>query len=439
LPGSKIGKLVIDLPAVGRQRSKILINRKREQSSGVHESAWVRLMAIDFLIIGGGIGGAVLANLLGKRGKRVLVLEKGRTPVPQNRPEILWPATVEVLRTLIPQHLEERWLLPIRGGVVLHRGQQLLQFGPEVFDAAGVQPYSTANTRELLLLQAPCEYQRGVEVSQVLRDHGRVVGVRARDTTSGVEREIQAAWTVGDDGAHSVVRRGCGLPMNFVRFPLQLIGFGFDWPAHLPPNMVRIWLNKDRLQTGVLGMPSAPLPEGRGVALLPVWPEEFQNVRRLQAALQAFSTQDPLLGELIGSRTYPRDFARFHIAWGRTPRFGVAGALLMGDAAHPVTPAGGQGANASVADALVIAEAALERPKDLLAEYKRRRSAPTQRSLSLSRGATRIISLPRPVFNLGLMALPSVVRWLNNRPKQFGRFLRIAAEAFREKPISAES
>src|SRR5579872_5066 len=102
-------------------------------------------MEIDFLIVGGGIGGAVLANLLGRRGERVLVLEKGRTPLPQNRPEILWPATVEVLRTLLPKNLEERWLLPIRGGVVTYRGRPLLQFGPEVFDAAGVQPYSTAN------------------------------------------------------------------------------------------------------------------------------------------------------------------------------------------------------------------------------------------------------------------------------------------------------
>ena len=31
-------------------------------------------MSIDFLIVGGGIGGAVQANLLGRRGKRVLVV-----------------------------------------------------------------------------------------------------------------------------------------------------------------------------------------------------------------------------------------------------------------------------------------------------------------------------------------------------------------------------
>ena len=125
------------------------------------KSARIVPMSIDFLIVGGGIGGAVLANLLGRRGQRVLVLQKARVPAQQTRPEVLWPATVEVLRTLIPEKLEQRWLLPIRSGVLSCGTQELLRFGPDVFDAAGVQPYSTANTRELLLQQAPCEHQRG--------------------------------------------------------------------------------------------------------------------------------------------------------------------------------------------------------------------------------------------------------------------------------------
>jgi 2-polyprenyl-6-methoxyphenol hydroxylase-like FAD-dependent oxidoreductase len=391
-------------------------------------------MAIDFLIVGGGIGGAVLANLLGRRGKRVLVLERSRTPAPQNRPEILWPATVQVLRTLIPEHLEERWLLPLRGGLVTCAGRTLLQFGPEVFRSAGVQMYSTANTRELLLQQAPCEQRHGVEVTQVLRDRGRVVGVRARDTASGPEEEILAEWTVGDDGVHSTIRRGCGLPMAVVPFPLQLLGFGFDWPPSLPAGVARIWINRWRLQSGVPLMGAMPLPEGRGAALVPVWPESLHDDRLLRRVLDGLAAQDAIMAELLAGRTYPEGFTRFRIGWGRTPRFGVAGALFMGDAAHPVTPAGGQGANASVADALVIAEAAQERPRELLAEYERRRRAATQRSLSISRGAARIFSLPRPLLNLGLAILPWAARWLNGRPERFGRFLRTAAEAFRERP-----
>jgi 2-polyprenyl-6-methoxyphenol hydroxylase-like FAD-dependent oxidoreductase len=393
-------------------------------------------MAIDFLIVGGGIGGAVLAHLLGRAGKRVLALEKGRAPAPQNRPEVLWPATVEVLRGLIPADLERRWMLPVRGGLVTCGGRVLLRVGPEVLQAAGAQPYSTANTRELLMAHAPCECRRGVEVTGVLRDDGRVVGVRARDTAGGAEREVLAGWTVGDDGAHSVVRRGCGLPVSLVRFPLELLGFAFDWPAGLPADEARIWVNERRLRTGVLGMPALPLPEGKGAALIPAWPEVFQNERRLRESLLSFAGQDPVLEGLLGQRAYPGDFTRFHLAWARRPTFGIPGALLMGDAAHPVTPAGGQGANLSVADALVIAEAALQRPEGLLAEYSRRRRAAAERSLSFSRGAARVFSLPRPVLGLGLMALPWAARWVGRRPERFGRLLRVAAEAFRERPVA---
>ncbi len=45
-------------------------------------------MSHDNLIVGGGIGGAVLANLLARGGKRVVVLEKNLVPPPIARPEM---------------------------------------------------------------------------------------------------------------------------------------------------------------------------------------------------------------------------------------------------------------------------------------------------------------------------------------------------------------
>jgi hypothetical protein len=72
----------------------------------------------------------------------------------------------------------------------------------------------------------------------------------------------------------------------------------------------------------------------------------------------------------------------------------------------------------------------------LLAEYQRRRRAATRRSLSLSRGAALVFSLPRPVLDLGLTLVPWIARWLNNRPARFGRVLRTASEAFRESPVT---
>jgi 2-polyprenyl-6-methoxyphenol hydroxylase-like FAD-dependent oxidoreductase len=307
-----------------------------------------------------------------------------------------------------------------------------LTFGPGVIETSGVQPYSTAHTRELLLQQAPCECRRGVEVTAVLRDRGRVGGVRARPLDGGPEEDVLAEWTVGDDGVFSAVRHGCGLPIAVSHFPLDLLSFGFDWPQALPPDRVRICLNEDRLTSGVLGMPAAPLPGGKGVALIPVWPEAFANVRRLQAALRRFIGRDPVLAEMAGGRTYPGGMTRNRLAWARTPRFGTAGALLMGDAAHPVTPAGGQGANLSVADAVAIAEIAQNNPAGLLADYERRRRPAALRSLSISREAARVFSLPRIVLHLGIAALPWISHLPGLGPGLFGRFLRTAAGAFQD-------
>jgi 2-polyprenyl-6-methoxyphenol hydroxylase-like FAD-dependent oxidoreductase len=385
-------------------------------------------MAIDFLIVGGGIGGAVLANLLG-RSKRVVVLEKGRSPLPQNRPEILWPPTVRVLRGLIPAEKEGRWALPLRGGQFALGGRVLLRLGPEVVASPDTQPCSTANTRQLLLEQAPCEVRRGVEVVRVLSQAGRVVGVRTRDAATGAEEDVLAEWTVGDDGVHSAIRRGCGARMSLVSFPLTLLGFSYDWPASLPPDEARLFVNERRLRTGLLLMGCAPLPEGRGVALVAAWSEALRDERRFRQALADLAGQESLMRDLL-ERPYPEAFTTFHLSWGRKPTFGAPGALLMGDAAHPVTPAGGQGANLSVADALVIADAALHRPGDLLEEYRRRRRPAAERSLAFSRTATRVFSLPRPALDLGLLAAPWAARWFGRLA--FSRLVRTAARAFRE-------
>jgi 2-polyprenyl-6-methoxyphenol hydroxylase-like FAD-dependent oxidoreductase len=209
-----------------------------------------------------------------------------------------------------------------------------------------------------------------------------------------------------------------------------LLGFSYDWPASLPPDEARLFINERRLRTGLLLAGFAPLPAGRGVGLVAAWSEALLDGGRFRRALADLAGQHPLLQDLLGARPYPEAFTTFRLAWGRTPTFGAAGALLMGDAAHPVTPAGGQGANLSVADALVIADAALHRPSGLLEEYRRRRRPAAERSLAFSRGATRVFSLPRPALDLGLLAAPWVARWFGRLA--FGRLARTAARAFQE-------
>ena len=122
-------------------------------------------MTADFLIVGGGIGGLVLAELLGRGGKKVVVLERSTGPPPWNRPEILWPATIELLCTLIPkEQWEQEAALPLAGMELFDGRQFSWVFSPEILQRAQVQPWSTNPnlTRELLMRRTSFELHRGV-------------------------------------------------------------------------------------------------------------------------------------------------------------------------------------------------------------------------------------------------------------------------------------
>src|SRR6185369_10959223 len=92
----------------------------------------------DVVIAGGGIGGAVLANLLGRRGKKVLVLEKQTGPPSFLRPEGLWPPTVKLLSSMhnVAPADESLWL-PLKGILLTQEQKPLLSVGADVFENAG--------------------------------------------------------------------------------------------------------------------------------------------------------------------------------------------------------------------------------------------------------------------------------------------------------------
>ena len=135
-------------------------------------------MALDFVVVGGGIGGAVLAGLLGRGGKRVVVLEKSLAPPQWVRPEVLWPGTMEVLFSLRPREVwEQDAALPMRG-VEFHDGQRTVPFiTAELLRDAHVQPWFTDpnQTREQLLRLGSFELRRGVEVIAILKEKSRML------------------------------------------------------------------------------------------------------------------------------------------------------------------------------------------------------------------------------------------------------------------------
>ena len=389
-------------------------------------------MTYDFIIVGGGIGGAVLANLVGHQGRRAVVLEREAGPVNRVRPEVLWPRTADTLRALLPKEVEAEWGLPLRGIRAFEGGRMLLDLPAEVFRPAEVQPLSTDpdRSRELLLRQAQAEIRRGVEVLELLKEGPRVVGVRCRDVADGREEDLLGDCIVGDDGGRSLVRRQCGIELSARPFALKIFTFAFRWPASLPPATVQIWLNPGRRKSGLIAVGCIPLPGGEGVGLIPVRPWALDDHERFNLALGQFAASESPLAEALSGRLSAETLNLVYPHWGHAGKYGVPGAVLLGDAAHPVTPAGGQGANMAVADAVALAEIAGEGGHDHLERYEKRRRPANERSVSISRRVTRALSLPAWAVD---RLLPWAIRRINRNPRRFARLVRHFATAFEDQ------
>ena len=390
-------------------------------------------MALDYLIVGGGIGGAVLAELLGRGGRQVLVLERGTAPPSFLRPEVLWPVTVGTLWSLVSRETWEREVATPLQELWIHRasGRSTPVLTSDVLREAGVQPWFTNpnRTRELLLRQRSFELRRGVEVSDVLREEGRVVGVRAREPGSGTESEFRASWVVADDGTHSVIRRACAIDMPTRMFPLDFLCCACEPPTEeFPLGSMHVFVNPDGGRTGIFGLLLGALPGGTGTGLVLARPRIFDDVASARSAWDALKRRMPAIERALGPRPFPESLARIRRPWGHAVRYGGDGVVLLGDAAHSVSPAGGQGASMSVADAVTLAKLALRGEPDLVLEYERIRRPANERSFGPTRAASRLLGLPDRFAPFAL--LTHLVGCVGRQGWLLQRALRSASELF---------
>ena len=350
----------------------------------------------DVLIAGGGIGGAVLAALLVHGGKRVTIIERAKGPPPFLRPEVLWPAAVRTLEGIRPLEFWERECLKRAGGIILDRGGKVRPVvTPRLFESAGVQPYfeHPNNLRETLLAVCGADVWRGVEVTGLLRDGERICGASTRDVATGAVADITAGLTIGDDGANSVVRTACGLACELRPFPLDFLAAGLPWPADWPADNVRVLLPRKRLPGGLLAFGLMPMPDGQAacIGLVPAGGSDAGLLEDF-TALMTGAADVPLPLAACG---FPAGFRRIGRVFGLAKSYGVPGAVLIGDSIHPVSPAGGQGANMAIGDAACLARLILHGAPDPAAALLRERRHAHERGLRPTRIAAKAFRLTR--------------------------------------------
>ncbi|HEV2839837.1 MAG TPA: NAD(P)/FAD-dependent oxidoreductase [Chthoniobacterales bacterium] len=406
-------------------------------------------MHFDVVIVGAGIGGAVLALDLGRRGWRVALVERESVPPRIVRPEILWGAT---LRALEPYGVAEA----IRQTASVQIEE--IAFGPEKpwlritrddLTTAGVLAFSTnpSMTRTIIADAAVATghvaIHRGVTVEGLLSSNARVTGAQGK---LGEETlTLEARLVVGDDGGNSVVRTHLGIPITFDSFPVDFVtALVPRWP--LPPRRVRAWIYPKGFRDGLPAAAFIPWPGDEGVLLMPLAAERAKRLfeQPPEVFWSALEQVTPMAHSLREQIEFPRDFRRVARPFGHAASYVANGAALIGDAVHPMTPAGGQGANASIWDALALADVAdaalrtTDVSRERLLPYERIRRPVNDGSVSFSRIARRIFRFGR-FFPPGIV-FPFVGRTMNAlgwpQRKILGSFATTFVHA-REQPPGA--
>ena len=337
-------------------------------------------------IVGGGPGGAMLALLLARRGVNITLLEMHQDFDREFRGDTIHPSTMEILDQIgLADKLHEIPHTKVSGPT--------LQFanGPfRPFDLGRLKtrfPYilMVPQSRFLeFLTHEAAQYphfklRMHAQAQHLLVEENGVRGVRY--LASDGPHEIRARLTVGADGRFSLLRKLAGIE-----------------PEKTSPPMDVLWFRLPKLpgEPEVSGGAFGGIGRGRIFVLLErneywqaglVFPKgQYQELRAkgIEAVRQSLAEAEPRFAKHAEALTDWRQFTLLSVESSRCALWHKPGLLLIGDAAHVMSPVGGVGINYAIQDAVETANvltapllAGKVSDRDL-AEVQKRREFPTR-------------------------------------------------------------
>ena len=335
------------------------------------------------LVVGGGPAGMVLGLLLARAGVEVTVLEKHADFLRDFRGDTVHPTTLDLLDELglgeefakLPQSHVTQVGLPTAAGVVQFGDFTRLK-GPHNYIAMVPQWDLLDLLADAAKQESTFTLRMETEAVDLLRDHDRVVGVKYR-TATGDTGEIHADLTVAADGRHSVLRSAANLRVNDYPTPLDVWWFRLPREATDPSGVV-----------GVMSAARAVVMLDRNdywqtATLIRKGSDAEHRTQPVSAMVESIAEVVPWLADRVDSVKSWDDVKLLDVRVDRLSRWYQDGLLLIGDAAHAMSPVGGVGINLAIQDAVATArllaaplKAGRVTTRDL-AKVQRRRLLPT--------------------------------------------------------------
>jgi 2-polyprenyl-6-methoxyphenol hydroxylase-like FAD-dependent oxidoreductase len=339
--------------------------------------------SVTTCIAGGGPAGMLLGYLLARAGVRVLVLEKHADFRRDFRGDTLHPSTLEVMAEL---GLADELLalphqkLPLLRALVGNTETILADFRhlPTRYRFIAMVPqWDFLN----FLAEKASQYsgftlRMRSEVTDLVEECGRVVGLRAR--SSDGDLEVRCGLVVGCDGRHSVVRERAQLKRRELGAPIDVLFFRLTRRPDDPNDAF------GRLDAGgALILIRRPEHWQCGYAI-PKGGIDALQARGLQAFRDDIARLVPFLADRVPEIADWADIPLLSVRVDRLLRWYRPGLLCIGDAAHAMSPVGGVGINLAIQDAVAAANTlagpllANQVAVDDLRRIQRRRELPTR-------------------------------------------------------------